>query len=218
MESIFQHITTNKEPIEQEIKTTEDTVLGSNIYSLFDGLVELFKQLELIDLDGTSPESKFQFIHAYPDKVKEEDVNTVTYHILWRRPRVTQGTVIQGSRSFTKAKPTFIGEQYNSITGNSEEFFRLEFDNVISLTVFSKKARVLNNLSRVMESIFLKYASYIKQYVDDFVYLGMSDIRFLPRYEEGDPFYSRELQFKVITTEVYKHELEQMKSLNIHLK
>lgn len=190
---------------------------GNNIYQLFDALLDLFKELNLLSgIKDPSPE-KFKFIHAYPDEVKDDVVpNIVTYNIVRRTPRVTANSSIN-TRSVTKHGPTCVGESYNPITGNVEEQYKLEFDNVVAITIFSKRARVLNNLARLIESIFLKYSSYIKKFVDMYIYLGMSDIRYLDKYEDQDPLYCRELQFRVMTTEVYKQELEHIKSINLQL-
>lgn len=196
---------------------SENFSFGNNIYTLFTALHSLFKELDLLSDSPKDNKNKFRFIHAFPDSVKDDGSNVVTYNIVKRNPRVTQNYSVN-TRSVTKNKATSVGESYNTVTGSVEEFYKLEFDNVISITIFSKKARVLNNLARVIESIFLKYSSFIKQFVDESLYLGMSDIRFLDRYDEQEPIYSRELQFKVLTTEVYKQELEQAKSIDIQLK
>lgn len=207
--------------IQESSKTTdclsELYTFGNNIYELFDSLVTLFNDLGIISTNVDDNKNKFRFIHAYPDHIKDDGSNVITYSIVRRTPRVTQNSSIN-SRSVTKSKPTAIGEQYNTVTGSVDEFYKIEFDNVIAITLFSNKARVLNNLSRIIESIFLRYSSYIKKSVDECIYLGMSDIRFIDRYDEQDPIYSRELQFKVLTTEVYRHELEQVKSINVQLK
>lgn len=194
-----------------------DSTYGNNIYKLFDGLLELFKTLNLISEDPKENASKFRFIHAFPDMIKDDGSNVLTYNIIKRNPRQTQNYSIN-TRSVTKSKATHVAEKYNEITGNVDDFYKLEFDNIVSITVFSKKARTLNNITRIIEAIMLKYSSYIKQFVDEVVYLGMSDIRFLDRYEEQAPIYARELQFKVLTTEVFKQELEQAKSIDIQLK
>ena len=196
---------------------SENFSFGNNIYTLFTALHSLFKELDLLSDSPKDNKNKFRFIHSFPDSVKDDGSNVVTYNIVKRNPRVTQNYSVN-TRSVTKNKATSVGESYNTVTGSVEEFYKLEFDNVISITIFSKKARVLNNLARVIESIFLKYSSFIKQFVDESLYLGMSDIRFLDRYDEQEPIYARELQFKVLTTEVYKQELEQAKSIDIQLK
>ena len=226
MDSIFSEIKNFNKSLINDTTTTfssetdvlsENYTFGNNIYDLFTALGELFTELDLTSTKVEDNKNKFRFIHAFPDHIKDDGSNVITYHIVKRNPRVTQNSSIN-SRSVTKSKPTVVGEQYNTVLGSVEEFYKIEFDNVISITLFSSKARVLNNLSRIMESIFLRYSSYIKQFVDECIYLGMSDIRYLDRYNEQDPIYSRELQFKVLTTELYKQELEQVKSINIQLK
>ena len=206
-----QHVT-----IENDI-LSEKFSFGNNVYELFDGLTLLFKNLGLLSEKVSDNDSKFRFIHAFPDSIKDDGSNVVTYNIIKRNPRVTQNYSVN-TRSVTKNKATSVGETYNTVTGSVDELYKLEFDNVISITIFSKKARVLNNLARLIESIFLKYSSYIKQFVDESIYLGMSDIRYLDRYNEQEPIYARELQFKVLTTELFTQELEQAKSINIQLK
>jgi len=223
--SIFAEIKKFQEDLTpaQNIEISDDDVLsekfsfGNNIYNLFNALSKLFEELDLLSNNPKDNKNKFRFIHAFPDMIKDDGSNVVTYNIVKRNPRVTQNYSVN-TRSVTKSKATSVGETYNAVTGSVDEFYKLEFDNVISITIFSKKARVLNNLSRVIESIFLKYSSFIKQFVDESIYLGMSDIRYLDRYDEQEPIYARELQFKVLTTEVYKQELEQAKSIDIQLK
>ena len=209
--------TTNSDFSQIETNTiSEQSQFGNNIYKLFDALVLLFTELNLLTLKEDENVDKFRFIHAYPDEVREKRANTVTYNIIKRNPRVTQNYSLN-TRSVTKMKPSVIGEEYNIVTGNVDEFYNLEFDNIISITVFSTKARVLNNLARLIEAIFFKYSSYIKKFVDESIYLGMGDIQFIDGYDEQQPIFARELQYKVLTTEVYKLELEQVKSINVQL-
>lgn len=196
---------------------TTDSTYGTNIYRLFDGLLQLFLDL---GLTGEQPEkdfNQFRFIHAYPDMAKDDGANVVTYSVIKRSPLKTQNNSIN-SRSVTKSKATYVAEKYNTVTGSVDDFYKLEFDNIISITVFSHKTKILNNLARLIESIFIKYSSFIKQFVDETVYLGMDSIRFLDRYDEQRPVYARELQFKVITTEVFKQEREHVKSIDIQIK
>lgn len=190
-----------------------DYLYGTNIYKLFDGLTELFQRLGLIAEHSNQNDSRFKFIHAYPDSVYDDNSNIITYTIDERRPLKVQSNSVPTARAVTKVKPTFVTEQVNDITGNVENIYRSEFDNIISIRIFSGKARILNNLARILESIFIKYSSYIKQYVDEFLYLGMGPITYLDRYDEQDPIYSRVLKFHCITTEFYKLELEQVKNI-----
>lgn len=221
--SVFQAIKDNRKDLINNVTiSTEKDVLsenykfGNSIYNLFDALCKLFVDLNLISNSEKDKKDKFKFIHAYPDSVTEDEQNVVTYNIVRRAPRVTANSSIS-TRPITKMKPSSVGESYNTVTGNVDEYYKVELDNIISITIFSSKARVLNNLSRIIESIFLRYSSYIKKSVDECIYLGMSDIRYLDRTDEHNPVYSRELQFKVLTTELYKLELEQAKSIEIQL-
>lgn len=222
-DNIFSSISSQKDKlingttIEEKVKQIEENfAFGNNVYELFDKLCELFNTLNLLETDKID-ESKFRFIHAYPDNILNPTSNVVTYNIVGRKPLQVNSRVIPGS-SAKITRPVHVNESYNTITGNVEETYKLMFENVISLTVFTTKARMVNNLARLLEGLLLKYSSYIKKYVDNIIYLGTSDIRFLDRGEEMHPFYSRELQFKVNTTEVFKLDLEQIKSIEIQTK
>ena len=87
------------------------------------------------------------------------------------------------------------------------------FTNTISLTVFSNKTRTLNNMTRILESLFFKYSSYLKKHVFEVIFIGMNSIQFTDRYDEKDRIFSREMQFSVITLEYFVKELEQLKSI-----
>ena len=126
---------------------------------------------------------------------------------------IVNSKAIQGST--TIQKPKFEVESYNYITGNSEELYSCAFTNTISLTVFSNKARTVNNMARLLESLFFKYSSYLKKSVFSVVFIGMNSIQFTDRYDQKDRIFSRELQFSVVTLEYFVKELEQLKSVDI---
>lgn len=218
-QSVFKSIKDhNSELFNQNVLTEDGKVIdrefGHSIYNLFDHLYLLFQNLDLLYESEKDLVDKFKFIHAYPDEAKTDQASVVTYHIVSRAPALIKSSIINGG-STTRYKPSVVGEQYNSVTGNVDELYKLQFENIVSITIFASKARVLNNLAKVMESVLLKYSSSIKKCVDEYIYLGMSDIRFLDGYEGKTPIYSRELQYKVFTTEGYKQELEQAKSITI---
>ena len=118
---------------------SENFSFGNNIYTLFTALHSLFKELDLLSDSPKDNKNKFRFIHAFPDSVKDDGSNVVTYNIVKRNPRVTQNYSVN-TRSVTKNKATSVGESYNTVTGSVEEFYKLEFDNVISITIFSKNS------------------------------------------------------------------------------
>ena len=87
--------------------------------------------------------------------------------------------------------------------------------NTASLTVFSNKARTLNNMIRFIESIFFKYSSHLKKHIYEFVLIGMNSVQFTDRYDEKDRIFSREIQFNIVTLEYFILELEQLKSIDL---
>lgn len=192
-----------------------DANFGVSIYNFFEILYDLFKSLDLLMEEENPDKSKFRFIAAYPDETYD-DSNIITYDIVRRTPFVANSKVIPGSTTLNK--PKFEVEKHNFITGNSEELYSSAFTNTISLQVFSDKARSLNNMTRIIESIFYKYSSYLKRFVHSIVFIGMNKIEFTDRYDEKDRIFSREMQFSVVTLEYFVKELEQLKSIDFKRK
>lgn len=189
-----------------------DANFGVSIYNFFEVLHKLFNSLDLLTNEENKDKSKFRFIAAYPDETYD-DSNIITYDIVRRVPLIANSKVIQGNT--TLIRPRLETEAYNYITGNSEELYSCAFTNTISLTVFSNKTRTLNNMTRILESLFFKYSSYLKKHVYSVVFIGMNSIQFTDRYDEKDRIFSREMQFSVITTEYFVKELEQLKSIDL---
>ena len=216
MTSVFNKIKEERTEIEEILsnpyKNVEemDANFGVSIYKFFDVLYDLFDSLDLLTNTSNNDKSKFRFIAAYPDETYDES-NIITYDIVRRVPLVANSKVIAGST--TLVKPKFEKEKYNLITGNSEEMYSCAFTNTISLTVFSNKTRTLNNMTRILESLFFKYSSYLKKHVFEVIFIGMNSIQFTDRYDEKDRIFSREMQFSVITLEYFVKELEQLKSI-----
>ena len=184
---------------------------GVSIYKFFEVLHELFNTLGLLST-SSSDDSKFEFIAAYPDETYESN-NIITYDIIRRVPLKVDSKAIQGSTTYRK--PRFVKENYNNITGNVEQLYTSAFNNTISLNIFSNKARTLNNMSRIVESVFYKYSGHLKKHVFEVVPIGMNSIQFTDRYDQKDRIFSRELQFNVITLEYFILELEQLKSIDL---
>ena len=217
MTSVFNKIKEERTEIEEILsnpyKNIEemDANFGVSIYKFFEVLYDLFDSLDLLTNTSNNDKSKFRFIAAYPDETYDES-NIITYDIVRRVPLVANSKVIAGST--TLVKPKFEKEKYNLITGNSEEMYSCAFTNTISLTVFSNKTRTLNNMTRILESLFFKYSSYLKKHVFEVIFIGMNSIQFTDRYDSKDRLFSRELQFNVITSEYFILELEQLKSID----
>lgn len=218
MNSVFNKVKEEKTEIESILSNPYrnveelDANFGVSIYKFFDVLYDLFDSLGLLTSEENKDKSKFRFIAAYPDETYD-DSNMITYDIVRRVPLVINSKAIQGST--TLIKPKLETESYNFITGNSEELYSSAFTNTISLTVFSNKTRTLNNMTRILESLFFKYSSYLKKHVYSVVFIGMNSIQFTDRYDEKDRIFSREMQFSVITTEYFIKELEQLKSIDL---
>lgn len=216
--SIFSKIETEVSEIESILSNPYKNIeelnanFGVSIYKFFEVLYELFDTLGLLTTSEVNDKSKFRFIAAYPDETHDE-TNMITYDITRRVPLKINSKVIQGST--TLIRPKFEAEKYNFVTGNSEELYSCAFTNTISLNVFSNKTRTLDNMVRVLESIFFKYSSHLKKHVREIVFIGMNSIQFTDRYDEKDRIFSREMQFSVITTEYFVKELEQLKSITL---
>lgn len=188
------------------------STFGISIYKFFEVLHNLFGLLGLLTDSVEQDETKFRFIAAYPDETYE-DTNVVTYDILRRTPLKIDSKVIQGSTTYKK--PRFVKESFNQITGNVEELYNVAYNNVVSLTVFSNKARTLNEIARVIESIFCRYSSHLKKHVFEILPIGTNSIQFTDRYDQKDRIFSRELQFNVVTLEYFILEMEQLKSIDL---
>lgn len=188
-----------------------DFKFGCSIYEFFEVLHNLFTRLGLLIDSKTKDDSKFRFICAYPDETYDES-NMITYDIVRRVPLVIDTKIIHSNTKYVK--PRFVAEKYNDVTGNVEDLYVAAFSNTISLNIFSNKSRTLNEMARIVESIFYKYSSHLKKHVDEFVFIGANSIQFTDRYDEKDRLFSRELQFNVITSEYFILELEQLKSID----
>ena len=200
-----------KQILQRSNKEELDFKFGCSIYEFFEVLHDLFTKLDLLTVSDSKDESRFRFIAAYPDETYDES-NIMTYDVVRRTPFVVDSKAIQGSTKYVK--PRFLKESFNDVSGNIENLYVAVFNNTISINIFSNKARTLNNMARIIESIFYKYSSYLKKHVDEFVFIGMNSIQFTDRYDSKDRLFSRELQFNVITSEYFILELEQLKSID----
>ena len=185
---------------------------GVSIWKFFEVLHKLFSDLGLLTDPSKKEENKFRFINAYPDQTYD-DTNVITYDVIRRVPFKVDSKVIPGSTTYIR--PKYESEVYNHISGNSEQLYSSAFSNTVSFTVFSNKARTLNNMIRIIESIFFKYSSHIKKHIYEFVLIGMNSVQFTDRYDEKDRIFSREIQFNIITLEYFVLELEQLKSIDL---
>lgn len=221
MTSIFSKIKEEKSNIDSILSNPYGNIeelnanFGVSVYKFFEVLYDLFDNLGILNKNNESDSSKFRFIHAYPDETFD-DSNIITYDIVRRVPLIINSKAIQGSTSIIK--PKLEQESYNYITGNSEELYSCAFTNTISLSIFSNKARTLNDMARILESIVFKYSSFLKKHVFEINFIGMNSIKFTDRYDEKDRIFSRELQFSVVTLEYFIKELEQIKSINVGKK
>lgn len=188
-------------------------VYGSDIYAIFDNLHNLFSSLKLLSDNPKDVASSFKFIHAYPDEVKTDDVNIITFRVKTRAPQVTNNRSNTQS-GFTSKGPRSMHEGYNQVSGMYENHYQQSFDNVIALNIFSTKARAVNLLAQILESIFVKYRAEISPPATQYHYLGMSDVGFLDRYDQ-EPIFTRELGFHFVTSEVFIMETEKVKSIQI---
>lgn len=188
---------------------------SNNVYKLFDVLKNLFEKLDLLvsPEDKEDTDTKFRFITEYPDTIYT-DLNIVTFGVVRRKPFISNNTIIGSNSVFTK--PAYAGEYRDIKSGNVKEVRKLEFSNVISLNAFSNKAKTLNRLVMVLEEIFFKYSSYLKQYIREVVYIGTNEIQVTDTYDEKERILSRELQFHVITTEYFTLDQEEIKSIDFN--
>lgn len=222
MESIFESIQRDLKDLKSapsnEFTKNDENIKynsGNGIRDLYDVLFNLFTELSvLVDENDKKSDTKFKFITAYPDELYNEYENIVTFDVVRRTPFIADSKVINNGGT-KYIKPRFIKSKYNSITGNVEELYAAVFSNVISITCFSSKAKTLNNMVSLIESIFYKYSSYIKKYVDQWSYIGMNSIQFINKYDQQERLFSREMQFNVITSELFVTEEEHIKSIDI---
>lgn len=218
MQSVFKNIKEEENEIDRILsnpyKNIEELKMnfGVSIWKFFEVLHELFNSLGLLTDPSKKEENKFRFINAYPDQTYD-DTNVITYDVLRRVPLKVDSKAIPGSTTYIR--PKYESEVYNHITGNSEQLYSSAFMNTVSLTVFSNKARTLNNMIRVIESIFFKYSSHLKKHIYEFVLIGMNSVQFTDRYDEKDRIFSREIQFNIVTLEYFILELEQLKSIDL---
>lgn len=219
-----------RQNINEEIKSlrsvfdVEDTVMdteaehqgaveGSDIYKIFDNLYKLFNSLGILSDKPEDIGHSFRFIHAYPDEVKKDDVNIINFRVKSRAPAISKNKAVPTS-NFTSRAPRSMFEEYNDVTGMYENNYQQTFDNVIVLTIFSTKARAVNLLAQILESIFMKYKREISPMASTYFYLGMSDIGFLDRYDQ-EPIFTRELAFHFVTTEMFTMETEKVAAINL---
>lgn len=221
MKSVFDSISREASEIDEILSNPYNDLeslqknFGVGIWSFFEVLHELFGTLGLLTDNIKKEENKFRFINAYPDQTYD-DSNIITYDVTRRVPLKVDSKAIPGSTTYIK--PTYIKELYNPISGNTEQLYSCAFNNTISLTVFSNKSRTLNNMVRLIESVFIRYSSHIKKHIYEFVLIGMNSIQFTDRYDEKDRIFSREIQFNIITLEYFILELEQLKSIDLTIE
>lgn len=216
MRSVFDSLGIEAEELNKFVKRSEQDEInfkfGCSIYEFFEVLHNLFNQLELLNTSGQKDPSKFRFIAAYPDETYD-DSNIMTYDVVRRTPFIASSKAINSGTKYIK--PKYVDEKHNPITGNVEDVYVAVFNNTISINIFSNNARTLNNMARIVESVFFKHSSHLKKHIDEFVFIGMNSIQFTDRYESKERLFSRELQFTVITSEYFILEKEQLKSISI---
>ena len=207
--SVFAQLRTNTKDLER-IPSNFIDKRNVDIFTFYDALVSLFNQLGMLATSEGDFKTKFQFINAYPDLIYPQN-NVMTYEVVSRKPFTSVSKSVTGV-SNTYLKPMYIEEKYNKITGNMEQIYTSIFENIISINCFSTKSSILNDMCRLLESVMIKYSSYLKRYIDEIVYLGQGSIQFIDSNDDKRLF-SKQLQFKIITSEMFILESEQLKEI-----
>lgn len=164
-----------------------------DIYEFYPVLYSLFKDLGVLATDHQENDRlSFKFIR--PDEVYQNSQNVVTLDLGARQYAEQNGRTQVNHRS--------IGEVYNTVTGQNEETFVIQFQNEVSLTIYSEKYNQLLRVVEFIEDVILKHRGSIEQYVEKIHYIGTTETAYISN-SASTKLQSKTIKLLVYTVKTY---------------
>ena len=195
--------------------TNGDQGPGVDAEDFFHVLNGIFKELQVLNTAFEKNTHKFQFLEDYPDELYDPSTHVATYNVEHRYPiKISNKSVTGQSTSYSR--PQIDEEIKNFKTGNIDQRRVMQFENVVSITCFSMKSNTVKQMCNLIESILIKYRGYLRRYVAEITYLGQTGIQVIGSYD-AKRFFSKELTFKIITSETFILSFEELKTIEASL-
>lgn len=192
--------------VKREAQTYDNYV---NIYDFFKVIYKLLDDLNLLNKDSKD-ESKITLLEEYPDEEYEED--TFVIYSVGKRDFFSNKSY-GDDKIIRQHKPLQLEEKYDTIQNNIKTDYAYKFENEVSFQVFSTSLKRVHELSRLLESLILKYRGNLKLYVEQIQYAGQTEIEYNPRYFSRRLF-SKSIKMQVITVETFTIASEEIKYMN----
>lgn len=182
-----------------------------NIYEFFDVFYNLLKDLNLLNTEEKD-ESKITLVEEYPNEEYEED--TFVVYSIGKRDFFSNKSY-GDSTTIRQHKPLQLEEEYDTIQNNIKTDYAYKFENEIEFRIFSTSIKRVQEISRLLEGIILKYKGHLTLYVDKVLYAGQTEIEYNPKYFTRRLF-SKGIKLQVITLETYTLVSEEIKYMNMN--
>lgn len=182
-----------------------------DIYDFFDVFYNLLDSLNLLNKDSKD-ESKISLVEEYPDTEYEED--TFVVYSIGKRSFFTNKSHGENT-NIKQHKPLQLEEEYDTIQNNIKTDYAYKFENEIEFQIFSTSTRRVQEISRLLEGIILKYRGHLLLYVDKVLYTGQTELEYNPKYFMRRLF-SKSVKMQVITLETYSTVSEEIKYMNMN--
>lgn len=180
-----------------------------DIYEFFDVFYNLLDSLNILNKDSKD-ESKISFVEEYPDTEYEED--TFVVYSIGKRDFFANKSIGENT-NIRQHKPLQLEEEYDTIQNNIKTDYAYKFENEIKFEVFSTSTRRVQEISKLLESIILKYKGNLLLYVDKILYKGQTELEYNPKYF-ARRLFSKSVNMQVITLETFTIVSEEIKYMN----
>ena len=181
-----------------------------DIYSFFNCFQKLLADLNLLAEDETD-ESKIIFRQEYPDETYKS--GTVVVYKINERNFYHPKTTMNPSGT-EQRKPLTLGTSSDIISNNVVDDYGYFFSNNVEFEIFSNSIEHLHTVTKLLESICLKYKKNLKLYVHNVLYKGQSKLEYSDKYFKKRLF-SKSIHLEVITCETYSIVSEELKYIEI---
>lgn len=181
-----------------------------DIYSFFDCFQNLLNELNLLAHDESDP-TKIILRQEYPDEIYKSGT-VVVFKINERnfyQPKSTMNPTGTEQR-----KPLTLGTSSDIISNNVVDDYGYFFSNNVEFEIFSNSIEHLHTVTKLLESICLKYKKNLKLYVHNVLYKGQSKLEYSDKYFKKRLF-SKSIHLEVITCETYSIVSEELKYIEI---
>ena len=181
-----------------------------DIYSFFDKFKDLLASLNLL-AENEDDYTKIVLKQEYPDEVYKEGC-VIVYKINERN--FYQPKSLMNPTGTEQRKPLTLGSSSDIISNNVVDDYGYFFRNDIEFEIFSNSVEHLHTITKLLESVCLKYKKNLKLYVQDVLYKGQTKLEYSDKYFKKRLF-SKSIHLEVITCETYSLVSEELKYIEI---